>query len=281
MPVQFDRPDLQLYESALFRTVSTLIIGKDHLLLVDPTWLPQEIEVLHARVEELRRGRTCYLLFTHSDYDHIIGFGRFEDWHTLASEAFVGIADPDEPIRQILDFDDAYYITRGYPVRYPRIDTSLAGNGVSRLLGSEEYLFFRAPGHNPDGIIALNRQRGILIVGDYLSNIEFPYVYHSVSAYRATLDRLEGIIRDHEIRVLVSGHGDHATLPSEMLERVRESREYLDELEAAVRHDRTFDLDRLFTRYRFPGIMRKYHADNLALMKQHVAEEELKAPDQS
>lgn len=268
--VQLQRPDCVVFESALFRTTSTLIVGEDHLLLIDPTWLPGEVAAI-AKYATARSGkRECYLLFTHSDYDHIIGFGAFPDYRTLASAAFVGNPDPEAPLRQIQEFDDAYYIHRRYPIAYPRIDDVLDGP-TTRVLGGETYAFYPAPGHNPDGVLTLNRDRGILAVGDYLSNVEFPYVYDSVARYRDTLRCLEGILDGEDVRLLVSGHGDATTEPAEMQHRIAESRAYLDELEESVRHDRPFDLDRLFRRYAFPGIMRKFHAGNLELMRKHVA----------
>ena len=270
MNTPFEYPGCRVFESALFRTTTTLVTGDDHLLLVDPTWLPHEIEAITEHVADLAPGRECFLAFTHSDYDHILGFGRFPEFRTVASGAFVRNADPDEPLEQIRTFDDEYYVTRPYPITYPRIDLPVEGNGVTLELGEETYLGYQAAGHNPDGLILLNRDRGILIVGDYLSNVEFPYVYHSVAEYRRTLDRLEGIIREERVELLISGHGDPTTDPEEMHRRIRDSRSYLDELEESVVTGRAFDLDRLFTRYRFPRIMRKFHAGNVKLMQQHV-----------
>ncbi|NJB84602.1 glyoxylase-like metal-dependent hydrolase (beta-lactamase superfamily II) [Lewinella marina] len=267
-----DRPDLRLYESALFRTVSSLIVGEDYLLLVDPTWLPGEVAAIHAEAEALLPGRQGYLLFTHSDYDHILGFGKFADWHTLASQSFVDHPDPEEVLREIREFDDQYYITRDHPVVYPRIDTAIVGEGTAHRLGSETYLFWQSPGHNADGLLVLHPQRGILIVGDYLSNVEFPYLYHSVADYRATLDKIEAILQEYDVRILVSGHGDPTSNPDEMHQRLGDARRYLDALEASVRQQQPFDLEGLFTCYRFPGVMRRFHAENVILMERHVAQ---------
>ncbi len=270
MKLQLDNSELVLFESALFRTVSTLIVGKDHLLLVDPNWIPGEVQFITDRVTALAGKRKLYLLFTHSDYDHIIGFGKFPGATTIASRAFVDNPAPDEPLEQIRTFDDAYYITRDYPITYPTITHPVGDDGFAMRMGTEDYLFYQAAGHNPDGLLTLNRSRGILIVGDYLSNIEFPYVYHSVAAYRATLAKLEGIIREEKVRVMVTGHGDHTTEASEMHRRVAESYAYLDALEDSVRNETPFDFTRLFERYAFPGIMGKFHAGNVATMRREI-----------
>ncbi len=46
-------------------------------------------------------------------------------------------------------------------------------------ISSDDYTFYQAIGHNKDGIITHNSMKGILITGEYLSNIEFPFIYES------------------------------------------------------------------------------------------------------
>ena len=75
--IQFKNTNISVFESALFRTTSTLIETDDLLLLVDPTWLPKEIEYLQLVVQRKRSAKPFFLLFTHSDYDHIIGYRAF------------------------------------------------------------------------------------------------------------------------------------------------------------------------------------------------------------
>ncbi len=64
MKRQLERPELVLFESALFRTVTTLVIGEQYLLLVDPNWLPDEVAHIADLVVPLTKGRECFLLFT-------------------------------------------------------------------------------------------------------------------------------------------------------------------------------------------------------------------------
>lgn len=265
------REGITVYESALFRTVTTVIEGDDYVLLVDPNWLPQEVEFIAQHVERVSGGRSLFLLFTHSDYDHIIGYGRFKTATTIASLAFTQNKQPEQILQQIRNFDDGYYLKRSYPIVYPDIDLIIAGDGVSQPIGNEELRFFQAPGHNPDGLLAFLPQRGVLIVGDYLSNIEFPYVYHSVKKYRKTLDTIKLLVEGGEVELLISGHGDATDDSAEMQHRLEESYTYLDQLEHSVRTDTPFDLPTLFTRYDFPKVMGKFHAGNVKLMKEHVA----------
>jgi len=270
MPRQLATPDLNIFESALFRTTSTCIHTKDYLLIVDPNWLPSEVAEIAAFTGLHGEGKELFLLFTHSDYDHIIGYGAFPGFTTIASQRFVDNPDAAAQLAQTVAWDDEYYVKRKYALSYPAIDRAVAGDGTAMRIGGDDYLFYQAPGHNYDGLVTFNRSRGILIVGDYLSNIEFPYVYHSFADYRATLGKLETLIGSGEVRTLVTGHGDHTTNPPEMRHRITESRAYLDELEAAVRAGVDYDFGKIERRYDFPGVMRKFHGKNVELMRREL-----------
>ncbi|MCB0617239.1 MAG: hypothetical protein KDC41_00600, partial [Saprospiraceae bacterium] len=80
------------------------------LLLADPTWLPSEVAAIRTEVDRLGRERPLHLLFTHSDYDHILGYGAFPEARTIASEAFVRNPEAENTLEQIRKFDDDYYL---------------------------------------------------------------------------------------------------------------------------------------------------------------------------
>lgn len=266
MPIQLDHPDLTVHESQLFRTTSTIIHTDDYVLVVDPNWLPAEVDFLADLARQYGRGKEKFLLFTHSDYDHIIGYGAFPGFTTIASQRFVDNPAKASQLQQAIDWDDEYYIQRDYgPFTYPTIDRPVGKDGQPMGIGTDSYVFYQAPGHNYDGLLTFNQSRGILVVGDYLSNIEFPYVYHSFAAYRATLDQLEQIIDTGQVKVLVTGHGDHTTDRAEMERRIRKDRAYLDDLKTSVANGTEFDFEGLMQEYDFPVIMRKFHDKNVAL----------------
>ena len=258
---------LILFESALYRTTTTLIIGSDYIALIDPNWLPIEIEAIHEQVLLHGEGKQKYLIFTHSDYDHIIAYGRFEDFTCIASSNFVTQAGKARIIKEINDFDDEYYIQRKYPIRYPEIHTSIQDDGQALLLGKEEYHFYFTPGHINDGIAILNKSQGLLIVGDYLSNIEFPFIYDSFHSYQATINKLESIITENDIQLLIPGHGDSSTDKNEMLHRIKESRDYLSALKDEVLNNKSLDPQSLTKRYGFGEALLKNHWENLKLVK--------------
>ncbi|PHI21495.1 hydrolase glyoxylase [Lewinellaceae bacterium SD302] len=262
---------LTVFQSALFQTTATLLVGQKYVLVVDPNWLPEEVNEIHAAAE-LAAGdnKQKFLLFTHSDYDHIIGAGRFEDYTTIASQAFVDNPEQEKQLEQIRTFDDEYYIQRSYPIEYPLINLVICEEGTLLQLGEDEYQFFHAPGHNADGLITYNRSRNILIAGDYLCAVEFPYLYDSLARYRNSLNKFEELIEVENPEVLIPGHGPVATERSDMQARLKSARSYLDELEISVVNNTPFDTEALFANYRFPRIMGKFHAGNVALVKREL-----------
>ena len=254
--------NLIVFESALYRTTSTLLRAGGIQLLVDPNWLPEEVAFIRAEVE--RCGEPLYLLFTHSDYDHIIGYGAFSEATVLAGHRFVARPDRDSEVEKLRDWDDRHYIGRSYTLVYPKVDLIARGEGQPLRLGELEVLTWPAPGHTADGILTYVPAENLLLVGDYLSNLEFPFIYHSAEEYRRTLDRLEGIIRQYRPRLLVPGHGDVATTLEEMQHRLARDRRYLNDLEILAGRAGGEPRERDWpARYPFPRGLREEHTENV------------------
>ena len=270
MKIQLETKDIVIFESALFRTTTTLMIGEEYMLLIDPNWLPIEIEFIKNYIKNIRDKQEMYLAFTHSDYDHIIGYRAFEGYKTIASAAFVENENKDSIVNQIKGFDDSYYVSRSYEVEYPRIDLVVTDVDDRLMLGGDVFKFYDARGHNQDGILIHNETKNILVVGDYMSNIEFPYVYHSFADYDETLARIESLIVGNIGIMLVTGHGDHTDDSKKLEARLADSRLYLSKLRHSVQSDEAFDLNWLFSKYEFRKVMTDFHNGNVRLMQAEI-----------
>jgi glyoxylase-like metal-dependent hydrolase (beta-lactamase superfamily II) len=268
--IRYQTPGLTIFESCLFKTTSSVVATEDFVLVADPTWLPAEIAEIKACVESIRSGRPVHLLFTHSDYDHILGCGAFPGATTIASAAFVSNPGADAQIAQILDFDHEYYIDRPYAIEYPQIQIPVHADGQNLEFRNAALKFFLAPGHNPDGLLTLVEPGGVLIVGDYLSDVEFPFIYHSFAAYRRTLSKAFDLIQSYQVQALISGHGSPCFTQADMLHRVGESFSYLQQLENQVLHNQPFDESALWQRYPYPRSQRKFHLANLKILSEEL-----------
>jgi len=268
--IQFKNAKITVFESALFRTTSTLIETPDLLLLVDPNWLPNEIENIQLAIQHKQSDKPFFLLFTHSDYDHIIGYNAFPTAQIVASQAFVDNKDKSKILQQIKDWDDENYIRRPYPIDYPQVDLIIREDGQQLTIGGTTLTFYLAPGHNIDSMFTIVEPLGVWIAGDYLSNIEFPYIYHSTSAYEHTMAKVDAILSNHAIKMLVTGHGDIAYDKAEILKRKEDSLKYISDLRTALQNDIPFDFDRLMESYHFPKVMKRFHDGNVKLMKKEL-----------
>jgi glyoxylase-like metal-dependent hydrolase (beta-lactamase superfamily II) len=95
-------------------------------------------------------------------------------------------------------------------------------------IGDRELELHPAEGHTADGMALLDRAQGLLIVGDYLSDVEIPWIHGALADYRATLARLATLVED--ATTVVPGHGaphDRHTA----LRLLDEDVDYLDALE--------------------------------------------------
>ena len=95
-------------------------------------------------------------------------------------------------------------------------------------LGDQELELHPADGHTADGTVVFARWCGVLVCGDYLSDVEIPAVADR-ALYRGTLERLRPLIEQAD--VVVPGHGS----PQERDDALRildEDLAYLEGLEA-------------------------------------------------
>lgn len=260
----------KIFTSVLFQTTSTLLVSEKTILLVDPNWLPHEIKMIREVTNHYLEGRQLYLLFTHSDYDHIIGANAFPEAMVIATEAFAKNPAKDKVIEDVLVFDESNYIVRDYSISYPKVDVIVNKDGQEIELGDMNLVFYLAPGHNADGMFTIVEEAKTWIAGDYLSDIEFPFIYHSSADYLNTLQKVDLILKTHKIDQLIPGHGSPTTSIKEIQKRKLENHSYILELRSAARTINEFDLTALWDRYDFRRGMEASHQKNIALIAKEV-----------
>lgn len=259
-------PNVTVFQSVLFKTNTTVVLTDEVVLVFDPCWLPQEVMDIRHYVDSIKGDRQLYLLFTHSDYDHIIGFKAFEPDKIFTSKAMAENPDWEKAIEQAKDFDHQYYIDRPYPIEYPKGDFTVYRDGVQYRNGNTKMTFYLTPGHTADSMMVVVWQLGLCISGDYLCNVEFPYIYHSSVDYLKSLDKLPHIHDRNWFTRLIPGHGDPALTIGDWLRRRTESLAYIYAVRESIAAGATFDEEALWARYKYPRLQRKYHLDNVALM---------------
>jgi len=195
----------------------------DEAVLIDSPIFPDEIEMLP---EMLRQSgfEPVGLLATHGDWDHLLG-------RLAYPEASLGVAEstamrireePGVAQKELRAADNQYYVRRARPLSLGSYQALPVPGKLE--LGDHELELYPAEGHTGDGMILFARWCGVLVCGDYLSDVELP-TWTEKALYRATLERLRGLLAN--AAVVIPGHG--APLRREDATRVlEEDVAYLD-----------------------------------------------------
>ncbi len=268
--IQYKNKNITIFQSPLFQTNASVIETADMVLVVDPTTLPHEIIEIRNYVSTIRKGRPIYVLFTHSDWDHILGYNGIGEVMYIGSETMMTRDDKERIIEQIKSFDDQYYLVRDYEVDYPHIDCLVSKDGQQLKIGDTIITFYTAPGHTEDGIFTIIEPIGIFLSGDYLSDIEFPYIYSSSYAYENTMTKIDNILEHHLIHLLIPGHGHPTEDCQEILKRKTDSLTYIHELRSALENEDEKRADKLLEGWQFPKIMGEYHKGNKDLIQKEL-----------
>ena len=246
------------FESVLYRTISTLCVTTDCVILIDPNWLPFEIKKIQSILKKVQRDKPLILVFTHSDFDHVLGYGAFDPSYVIAHQNLFSNPRKDKILKEIQDFDSKMYVQRDYDVIYPTEGIAITKDNQTVSILDTHLHFHLAPGHTNDGIFLIVESLDLLILGDYLSNIEFPFIYHSVDEYNRTLDKVSLILDYHSIKKIISGHGDTTTDLNEIKRRISKDKYYLKHF-----MESDFDFEDFLKEYPFPDGLRSEHLANL------------------
>lgn len=202
---------------------SLVLRHDDRVVLVDPGVSSDEIERIRAAA-----GPVEAVLVTHSDWDHVIGLPAFPE-----AEAMMG-----ERAAQAVRSGVA-----GAVLEQRAREAGLGEVGPARVdrvlspgpetAGPLALAVIPLPGHTECSVAFLLTEFGLLVVGDYLSPIEPPYVAHSVSAYRRSLEVLIDLLAQWPHSTVIPGHGGPLT-SAQATEIARDDVAYLDAVAEAV-----------------------------------------------
>jgi glyoxylase-like metal-dependent hydrolase (beta-lactamase superfamily II) len=220
-------PDALVVTSGFWQTNAVALRAGGEAVLIDSPYLPDELDALPS----LLAGAGFEpdgLLATHADFDHVLGRLAFPGMSLGLAESSVERLqrEPGGAQRMLRQYDDQFYVTRPAPLALGQVQALPVPGHVE--LGDRELELHPAEGHTADGMAVFDRAQGVLAVGDYLSDVEIPWIHGSLADYRATLARLAPLVE--EAATVVPGHGaphDRETA----LRLLDEDVDYLDALE--------------------------------------------------
>jgi glyoxylase-like metal-dependent hydrolase (beta-lactamase superfamily II) len=188
--------------SALWETSAVLLFDGPHAVAIDPCISQAEIEAVRTLAED-EGAEVVAVLATHADWDHVAGIASFP-----AAEAAMGpLAAAKVASGAVL----AELRSEGAPLGLewpgePRCDRVLRP-GRCEQIGPFAIETLPLPGHTDCGLGFRLREPDLLVVGDYLSPLEAPFVYFSTAIYRATLAALIDLLEHDPPASVIPGHG--------------------------------------------------------------------------
>jgi glyoxylase-like metal-dependent hydrolase (beta-lactamase superfamily II) len=222
--------DAIVVTSRLWQTTATCVRAGAECFVVDSPYFPDELELLPLLLEQSSFPAPSGLLATHADWDHLLGRYAFPGLAlgVATSSAERLRAEPGAAQRALRDEDAGNYVVRPGPLALGSYQPLPVPGRMQ--IGDEEIELHPTGGHTPDGVAFLARWAGLLVCGDYVSDVEIPMISEggSTTEYRATLARLAALVEESE--TVVPGHGaphDRATA----LRIIDEDVDYLDALE--------------------------------------------------
>ncbi len=218
-------------ESGSFTFNSGLILHERVACLIDPGLLPQEIDGI--RDFALDRGASLgSIVLTHSHWDHVLGPERLPGVRTIANSAYpteCAERQGRKVPRQVAEWETTQRVERERPFEMP-VPDEVFDETMTLSIGGRSLRLLHAPGHAPDQLVVWEPEIGLLWAADMLSDLEIPYVCHSLVAYEETLDRL----REMPINFVVPAHGHVTGDPREIRARLDADARYLADLRVRI-----------------------------------------------
>jgi glyoxylase-like metal-dependent hydrolase (beta-lactamase superfamily II) len=191
----------------------------DETFAIDSPVLPEELELLAALVEQAGFAQPRGLLATHADWDHVLAPLAFPEASLGCAQSTAERlrAEPGAAQRALRGFDQELYIERPRPLSLGSVQ-ALAVPGRCGV-GDAELELHPATGHTGDGMAIWIGWARVLVIGDYLSDVELPGLrppeawlqaagyptQDALEEYLATLERLHPLVAAAEH--VVPGHG--------------------------------------------------------------------------
>ena len=218
--------DVLVATSRAYQTTCTLVRSGNEAFCIDSPVFPDELEAVPALAEQAGFS-VVGLLATHADWDHVLGRYAFPEAPLGCAETTAArlISEPGNAQRKMREFDEELYLERPRPLSLPSAQRLPVPGKLE--VGDRELELHPTEGHTEDGMAIWAEWARVLVVGDYLSPVEIPWLHGSASAYVATLKALEPLVEEADH--VVPGHGGpiDGTRAAAIL---REDRAYLEAL---------------------------------------------------
>ncbi|PTM52698.1 MBL fold metallo-hydrolase [Desmospora activa] len=262
---QWSHQEAKVFQSTGYQYNATVLQTRDLILVVDPGLFPDDIQTIQRYVSEIADGRPLYVAFTHADWDHVMGA---KGWHAtphstprmIGSIGMAQLTAKQERVeegRKILRH--LFYIDTP-PLEFPELDVVVEKDGQTLHVGNTAITFYHAPGHTRESMMIV--VDGLWVLGDYLSDIEFPFIFGDYDDYKQTLEKIDRILQHHTMEWAVPGHGSIIQSTQELMQRKEKDLQYLRQLKTIADDQQLMDMIQGYTFLYDNDLARNLHREN-------------------
>jgi glyoxylase-like metal-dependent hydrolase (beta-lactamase superfamily II) len=191
---------VRVLQTPLWQTNALLARTDGDALLCDPCFTPAEIETLAVAAREATG--EIHLLLTHGDFDHTCGIGDIPEATVVTGAATAERIASGTAAEELAAAGAEWGVVWRTDVRVDRIvEPGRFECGAFAVEAVE------APGHTSDGLAYVLLDQGVLLPGDYLSAMTYPFIGGALDDTIATVRRLLDVLERSDLRWVVPGHG--------------------------------------------------------------------------
>lgn len=217
-----------VFRSRLYMTNSTVVDMGKSVLICDPSWLPDEIIAISEFVQNKYKDYQKYLFISHFDFDHLWGWPVFNDAQIICPDPNIFAEQAINGLMEWIEWDENHYIIRPYKATLPEnILLPLTSDEIF-MENESDIHFFSVPGHTVDSFAAFLPKLNILLAGDYLSDVEIPWIGTNPEEYAHSLDVFSRIITEHKPTYVIPGHGDVHHSYRDALKIIEDAQKYIN-----------------------------------------------------
>lgn len=215
-------------QSDLDHTNSTVVVGDGNIcLVVDPAVKADEVKALAAAIKG-RGLRVVAGFSTHAHWDHLLWSAQFGNVPRYATKRAAELAMKGRGKLAM----EANKSTPGHELALLGAVKPLPDGSTSVPWDGPETIVIEHDAHSPGHAALYVKDKGVLIAGDMLSDVEVPTLDMDMDSrlpdYRSGMQKMLGL---ENLRYLIPGHGKVCTSPR-MFARFLDDWNYLDDLAA-------------------------------------------------
>lgn len=214
----------KIFTSNYYAMNSVVLLENERCIVIDPGITCDEIDSIQKYISN-NNATNIELVFTHGDFDHIIAHHLIPYNKIMASSWLNNFEFMESRYKEWESFKRVNQFLVPDLKVLPKLSAISINNSFS--INRDTIQFYEGRGHTRDSIIIYTPNTNVLIVGDYLSDIDIPIIEDSAKHYLETLRKIERFYQEFK-PIVIPGHGTIIKDSESFTYRLKRDLEYLE-----------------------------------------------------